>query len=198
MNTQCTMVRIFNAACFLPAVRVCVGSRELAGLVSYGEASAYYRVTSGYRRLSVFDVRNGEELWSGTMPFLPTGKMTLVICNTMNSISVLVTEENGALTGRGKSGIRLGNFSFDEGPFCLVLKNGTKVFEGVCPHELTHVCPADSGIYELVLQRMEYPYTQKGLVLEQKVQLMPEKRYTAGIIGTGNAELPLQLVLLEY
>ncbi len=198
MNAQCTMVRIFNAACFLPAVRVCVGSRELAGMIPYGEASLYYRITSGFRRVSVIDVRSGEELWSGTMPFSPAGKMTLIICNTMHNISVLVTEENGSLTGRGKSGIRLGNFSFDEGPFRLILKDGTKVFEAVCPHELTCVCPANCGEYELVLQRMEKSYTQEDTAMEKKVRLMPEKNYTLCVIGADSAENPLQMVMLEY
>lgn len=198
---QCATIRFLNAACFLPAVRVLVGNREVTGDLGFGEVSDYCRITAGFRRVSVVHAQTGEELWSETMPFPAVEKKTLVICNTMNSVSVIMTEENGSLAGRGKSCIRLGNFSFDEGPFHLLLRDGTPVFKEVCPREVTRLCPAQCGAYEFALRRQE-DGLDEGMgsrnCLELATELTEGRNYTLCVLGAGDEEFPLRFMLLEF
>ena len=198
-NVQCAVVRVLNAACFVPTVRVCVGSREIAEKLCFGEVSERCRINAGFRRVSVMHAHTGEVLWSETLPFSAGEKKTLVICNTMHSVSLIVTEENGSLAGRGKSCIRLGNFSFDEGPFRLCTKEGSTIFSAVAPREISSLCPARCGSYELVVQREEaYEAREGNDSLSLKIELQNATCYTICILGADNEELPLRLVLLEF
>lgn len=148
-----TRVRVLHAACFVPEVDVLVGNRPLAEALEYGAASAYQRVTEGFRRVSVICRETGEQIAAETIPFYGGRRITLVVCNTMNSVVLVVMDETGCNPGRRKGCLRIANFSFGEGPFDIIDAQRKEVFADIAPREITMFFPAGTGKYDFSIVR---------------------------------------------
>ncbi|MDE7298978.1 MAG: DUF4397 domain-containing protein [Lachnospiraceae bacterium] len=147
-------VRVLHAACFAPAVGVVIGNREVVKELRYGEASGYARITGGFRRVTVVSRETGEELLSETVPFPEGSQLTLVICNTMNQLSLIPMPETVCDAGKGKGCFRVANYTFDDGPF-RVLQDRDTVFACVAPGACTSFLPAAAGSYDFWLAETE-------------------------------------------
>lgn len=227
-ETLSTKVRILHAACFLPPVQVMVGSRVIADGLSFGMVSDYQKITDGFRRISIMlkgnaagsakDCGSGEdasdtgcscaweEIASSTLPFCKGRQITLVICNTMNSISIVPMEETSCCAGRERGCVRFANFSFGDGPFDVLDEDKNIIFSGIMPREIMPFLPAAAGDYEfcLVSTGSEYvPEAECGSgqdgAFEMKVPLSvtPEKNCTACILGGCASTVPLEIKRLE-
>lgn len=202
-----TKVRVLHAACFAPTVQVMVGNRMIADGLGYGTASAYSRITDGFRRVSVINQATGEEIVSDTLPFSGGRQMTLVICNTMNSISLIPMEELSCHAGKNRGCIRIANFSFEDGPFDVLDADGNVAFSDIMPKEITQFLPAAAGNYEFTLVRTgsEYmPETEQemGREIDNRTEIflrvMPGINYTVCILGACGSEKPLEIMILEF
>ncbi len=147
-------VRVLHAACFAPAVGVVIGNREVVQELRYGEASGYTRITGGFRRVTIVSRDTGEELLSETVPFPEGSQQTLVLCSTMNQLSLVPMPETACDAGKGKGCFRTANFTFDDGPF-RVMQDGDTVFACVAPCSVTSFLPAAAGSYDFWLTRTE-------------------------------------------
>lgn len=200
-------VRVLHAACYAPSVQVMVGSRVIADGLSYAMDSGYSKVMDGFRQVSVINQENGEEILSDTLPFSAGRQITLVICNTMNSISLVPMEEFFCNAGKNRGCVRIANFSFNDGPFDVLDADGNIIFSDIMPKEITQFLPAEAGDYEFKLVRTgsEYAPEADRLAKEDKdsrlsifMRVMPGCNYTACILGACASERPLEIMTLEF
>lgn len=191
-------VRILHAACFAGRVKVLVGSRELACGLAYGQVSPYGRVSAGFRSVSVVSEETGEELLCETMPFHGGRQMTLVLCNTMGCMLLVPMEECLCGERRERACLRAANFSYGEGPFDVSLAEGETIFPYLTQGRVASFLPAVPGVYDFCFR--ETGADRAGRTGETLVTLKvaPGVGYTVCVLGTGNAQLPLEVKVLEF
>ena len=213
-------VRVLHAACFAPTLCVMIGNREVVKELCYGESSGYVRVRGGFRRVSVTCRESGEELVIETVPFPEGSQMTLVVCNTMNKLSLVVMPEVTCNAGKGKGALRVANYTFGDGPF-QVMQEKEAVYSCVSPCTYTPFLPAAAGNYDIWLARTDScmevdeevcslgPYEadsqendreepQVKPEAEIHVKVMPGISYTACILGACDSSVPLDVRILEF
>ncbi len=196
---MCMRVRVLHTACFAGKVKVLVGSRELACGLCYGQVSEYGRVSAGFCSVSVISEETGEELLAETMPFYGGRQMTLVLCNTMGCMLFVPMEECLCGEKRGRACLRAANFSYGEGPFDLTLEKEETIFPYLTQGRVTSFLPAMPGVYDLCFCETGTKEGQKaadGVGVSMKIA--PGVGYTICVIGTGNAQLPLAVKVLEF
>ena len=209
-------VRVLHAACFAPVLCVMIGNREVVKELCYGESSGYVRVTGGFRRVSVTCKESGEELVVETIPFPEGSQMTLVVCNTMNKLSLVVMPEVTCNAGEGKGALRVANYTFDDGPF-QVMQGSEAVYSCVSACTCTPFLPAAAGTYDLWLAKTDScievdeeacslksdgadSQKEDGVKpeVEIHVKVMPGISYTACILGACDSSVPLDVRILEF
>ena len=192
-------VRVFHTACFAGKVKVLVGNRELVCGLCYGQVSDYSRVGAGFCSVSVISEETGEELLTETMPFYAGRQMTLVLCNTMGCMLFVPMEECLCGERRERACLRAANFSYGEGPFDLTLEGEETVFPYLIQGRVSAFLPAMPGVYD-------FSFCETGTKEKQKraeaagasIKIAPGVGYTICVIGTGNAQLPLAIKVLEF
>lgn len=196
---MCMRVRILHAACFAGKVKVLVGSREMACGLSYGQVSPYGRVGAGFRSVSVISEETGEELLAETMPFYGGRQMTLVLCNTMGCMLLVPMEECLCGERRERACLRAANFSYGEGPFDVALAQEETIFPYLTQGRVTSFLPAMPGIYDFCfLESGKGEQKEAAGGAEITLKVAPGVGYTVCVLGTGNAQLPLEIKVLEF
>lgn len=200
-------VRVLHAACYFPKIKVLVGNREIVNTLSYTQASAYVKVSEGFRMVSILDAESDEELLNQTMLFRGGEQITVAVCNTMSLPELIEMPEKHCDAGNGYGCVRAINLTFTEG--ALELQNGDEtVFPCLQACRLSPVLPAVSGDYEFRLAKSEdcvrrklNPDSETGenteLPGDVYLRIASGKHYTICMLG-GCREIPIEIKVLEY
>lgn len=217
-------VRILHAASSYKKLNVSIGSRKSTEKLPFGRVSKYVSILDGYRTVSVIDAETGVLIMYDVLPFVAGSKVTIVVFSTAAGMELSVISDNLCRNKlMGTSCFRAANYSFDDGPFDLLLNNMCSIFTDIRTKEVTSFKQAAEGEYNFYVIDTSYnliPYNHpaslildkpeiKRYILEEKKMIVPENildisismkmniSYTMFIIGGFYPEVPLEAVIVE-
>ena len=218
-------VRFLHAATYAVPVTITIGSRTLVQNLSYGEASGYTSVTSGFRTITVLSARSPRAiLYRQNLPLRAGERMTIVVVNTNNGIELLTVPDSGCYQTGMLACLRMVNVAYNSPPVDMLLFDGRLVFADVRYKEVTayrRVRPGEYGFYIAATPLTnDMPDTTDIETMEQMPiavgehyipgygDLMPlttfyaqfraDISYTVYLLGLGNEEYPFTTVILLH
>lgn len=207
-------VRILHAAVGFEPIFVVIGNRPLVDGLGFGKISAYDRIADGFGTVMVYHQSSKERpICTAVIPFMAGTRVTLAVVNSVRGVQVIQIPDD-TCTGRtsDRATFRVANLTFDDGPFDVTLSDGTLVFSDVNVKEVTVLKQALAGDYDFYvsgtpvnlmnssntnLQNMQYNQDEVTPQFNFYQRIVPDKMYTACIIGGYNTSSPLQVLVIE-
>lgn len=190
-----TKVRVFHAISGGPAMCVYIGNRLIAEGISYSDVSAFAKLQSGMRCITVVDKISGEVVLSEDHMFYTGEPVVLVLVNMMEKVQLVYLCNHACPAVKGKAAFYLSNFSFGEGPFDVSVKDCDFAAKALYPKETKGAFCAKSGEYTFCISKS---YGEdRSCVLETEVCLKEETTYFICIIGSEVCENNLGLCIFE-
>lgn len=191
-------VRVLHAAAGYGPVFVIIGTKTIATDLAFGKVSPYERIIDGFRTVMIFSASAPRTpLLNTVIPFIAGTRITLAIVNSPRGLQIIPIHDNMCVgASRDRACFRVGNLTFDDGPFDLVLSDGSMVFSDVKVKEVTQWNQAVPGDYEFYVK--ETPMQGEGAYqFNFYLRMYPNMMYTACIIGGYYSSVPIQVIIIE-
>ena len=161
--------------------------------VSYGQLTAYARVTPGFRSLRtlVRDANGRESELETTLSLHSDSEYTVAVVGDFPELEQIVVKDTTAPPKQGRIRIRFWNLAPGIGPVDMLTGDGVDIFRNVDYKEVTGFAEINAGKADLHFRRAGQGSdigTVEGLVLE------PTGRYTFILLAKRGLEGPFNVV----
>lgn len=199
-------VRFLHAIAGAAPVMISVGPTVFHSKLAYQNITAYGRIASGYRTVTVVSAENPSNvLLRKSVTFTAGSQVTIALVNAANGIQLLVvSDELCSNKSWNSSCIRFVNLSYGSGSLSVQLDTGMSVFEDIDFMEISPFKQIGTGNYYFnvyqsspgIQPRNSSEDIEAAGFTSFELQVGSNEMYTVYLVGSTFTSPPLQAVIV--
>ncbi len=199
-------VRFLHAVAGAGPVMISVGPTVFNSKLAYQNITAYGRIASGYRTITVVSADNPSNvLLRKSVTFTAGSQITIALVNAANGIQLLVvSDELCSNKSWNSSCVRFVNLSYGSGSLSVQLDTGMSVFEDIDFMEITPFKQIGVGNYYFNVYQSSPGIQPRNISGDMgiasftsfELQVGSNEMYTIYLVGSTFTTPPLQAVIV--